>query len=352
MAKHRITIPIFIPHLGCPHRCIFCDQWSTTPAAVMAGAEIVDDTIRRYLPDVRKTVKHIELAFFGGSFTGIDTEVQESFLRRAHHHMESGSIHGIRLSTRPDYISGESLALLERYGVTTVEMGVQSLDDPVLSAANRGHTSKEVFAAVECIKKHGFDFVIQLMPGLPGETRESALRTARLSAQMGPTAIRIYPAVVLKGTRLERLWVSGEYRPLPMEDAVELCKDLHRLFMDHGIPVIRTGLHPMEPARVRNVVAGPYHPSFGFFVKARVRRDLMAELLARHLVTGAGQLPRHIHLVLPDINTEEFVGSGRNNIEFLQKRFNLERIRYSVGPVSDVQIIDERPWGGINGITS
>ncbi len=343
MAKHRISIPIFIPHLGCPHRCIFCDQWSTTPAVAVAGADIVDDTIRRYLPLVGMTVKRIELAFFGGSFTGIDTEVQKSFLRRAHHHRESGAIHGIRLSTRPDYISDEALALLERYGVTTVEMGVQSLDDPVLTAANRGHTSEDVFTAVECIKKHGFDFVIQIMPGLPGETRESALRTGLLSAQMGPSAVRIYPAVVLKGTGLERLHASGEYRPLSIEDAVELCKDLHLIFTEHGIPVIRTGLHPMGPDQVPNVVAGPYHPSFGFLVKARVRRDIMAELIGRHLGHGTGALPRRIHLLLPDKNTEEFVGSARNNIVFLQKRFNLAGIRYSVGPVSDVQIIDERP---------
>ncbi|MBP7736713.1 MAG: radical SAM protein [Spirochaetes bacterium] len=356
MGKHQITIPVFIPHLGCPHRCIFCDQWSTTPAEAEAGADIVDDTVLRYLPHVRKTVKRIELAFFGGSFTGIKKEIQESFLRRARHHLETGAIHGIRLSTRPDYISNESLALLEKYGVTTVEIGVQSLDDKVLSAASRGHSADDVFAAVECIKRNGFDFVIQLMAGLPGETRESALRTARSAAQAGPSAVRIYPAVVLKGTFLERLWASGEYSPLSMEDAVDLCKDLHRIFMDHDIPIIRTGLHPLGPGQSKNIVAGPYHPSFGFLVKSRVRRDLMAELISRYLV--ANTVPPHgrIHLVLPDKNTEEFVGSARDNINYLQKRFNLAGIRYSAGPVSDVQIIDERPGserprGGINGIT-
>mgnify|MGYP001185911551 CR=1 FL=1 len=340
MAKQHITIPVFIPHLGCAHRCSFCDQWSTTPAAAMPRPEIVDEMVRRYLPRGGAGAGRIELAFFGGSFTGIRKEIQESYLARAHRHLEEKAIRGIRLSTRPDYISDDSLILLKKYGVTTIEIGVQSLDDAVLSKSDRGHDARAVFNAVECVKRNGFDFVIQLMPGLPGETRESALRTARLAAGMGPSAVRLYPAVVLKNTPLERLFTAGEYAPLSLEDAVELCKDLYMIFLSRSIPVIRMGLHPLPPDRVSGVIAGPYHPSFGFLVKARHRRELMTALIGRHLRDSDGRPAENIRIVLPDKNTGEYVGSGKENIRFIQKSFNLKGVRYSVGPVTDLQILE------------
>ncbi len=340
MTKHHITIPVFVPHLGCAHRCSFCDQWSTTSAGTMPGPELIDETVRRYMPHVGESVNRIELAFFGGSFTGIRKEIQESFLASALRHLEEKTIHGIRLSTRPDYISDDALTLLKKYRVTIIEIGVQSLDDTVLLSSNRGHTVRDVFNAVECVKKHGFDFVIQLMPGLPGETRASALRSARLASEMGPSAVRIYPAVVLKNTPLERLFAAGEYSPLSLEGAVELCKELYQIFLSRSIPVIRIGLHPLSPGQVINVIAGPYHPSFGFLVKARVRRDYMASHVDRYLRNNTGKQTGNIRMILPDKNTEEFIGSGRENIQFLKNHFNLEGIHYCVGPVSDMQIID------------
>ncbi len=339
MAKHQITIPVFIPHLGCAHRCIFCDQWSTTPAVSVPDPGSIDEIIRKYKPGVKKSVDRIELAFFGGSFTGIRKDIQESFLRCALRHLEANDIHGIRLSTRPDYISGESLALLGRYRVSTIELGVQSFDDAVLSASNRGHTATDVFSAVDLIKKYGFEFIIQLMPGLPAETRESALRSASLAAGLEPSAVRIYPAVVLKGTPLERLFLAGDYTPLSIEEAVDLCKDLYRLFLSQGIPVIRMGLHSLSPEQVRNVIAGPYHPSFGFLVKSRFRREVMSARVERYLHDNAGIQAGNIRMILPDKNTEEFVGSGKENIHFLKEHFNLKGIHYSVGPVSDIEII-------------
>ncbi|HOT44473.1 MAG TPA: radical SAM protein [Spirochaetota bacterium] len=340
MAKQHITIPVFVPHLGCAHRCSFCDQWSTTPAAVMPGPELVDEMVRRYLPQGRNSASRIELAFFGGSFTGIRKDIQESYLARAHRHLEDRTIHGIRLSTRPDYISDESLVLLKKYGVTAIEIGVQSLDDAVLLKSNRGHDVRDVVHAVERVTRHGFDFVIQLMPGLPGETRASALRSAQIAAGMGPSAVRLYPAVVLKGTPLEEVFTAGDYVPLSLEDAVELCKDLYRIFLSRSIPVIRMGLHPLPPGRLASVVAGPYHPSFGFLVKARHRREMMTARIDRHLHGNGGKPAENLRLVLPDTNTGEYVGSGKENIDFIQKRFNLKGVRYSVGPVPDIQIMD------------
>jgi histone acetyltransferase (RNA polymerase elongator complex component) len=340
MAKNQITIPIFIPHLGCGHRCSFCDQWGTTPAESMPVPELIDETVRRYLPATRTGIERVELAFFGGSFTGIRKDIQESFLGRALSHLEDNTIQAIRLSTRPDYISDDALSLLEKYRVKTVEIGVQSFDDSVLNASNRGHTAHDVFNAVECVKRHGFDFVIQLMPGLPAETRASALRSARLAAELGPAAVRIYPAVVLKDTALERLFMEGDYAPLRLEEAVELCKDLYREFLSRAIPVIRMGLHPLSPGRAGSVVAGPYHPSFGFLVKSRLRRDWMAARVDEYLRDNTGGQNREIRMVLPDKNTEEFVGNARENILFLERHFHLRGIRYSAGPVPDIQIID------------
>jgi histone acetyltransferase (RNA polymerase elongator complex component) len=177
------------------------------------------------------------------------------------------------------------------------------------------------------------------MPGLPGETRASALRSAVQASEMDPSAVRIYPAVVLKNTPLERLFSAGEYTPLSLEEAVELCKDLYHLFSSRTIPVIRMGLHPLAPGRLDSVIAGPYHPSFGFLVKSRARRELMAACIDRYLRGNAAKRISRIHMVLPGKNIEEFIGSGKENIHFLKKHFNLEGIRYSTGPVTDIQIL-------------
>lgn len=339
MGKHQITIPIFIPHLGCTHRCIFCDQWSTTGVVTIPGPEIIDEIVLKYLPQARKTVDRIELAFFGGSFTAIPRHIQESLLSRARHHLEVKNIQGIRCSTRPDCISDDILAFLKDFGVTTVEIGVQSFDETVLSAANRGHSSDDAITAARCIQKNGVNLVIQLMPGLPGETRESALRSSRLAAELGPAAVRIYPAVVLKGTFMERLFLKGDITPMSLEHAVDLCADLYQIFSSRNIPVIRMGLHPLSAEQAGRIAAGPYHPSFGFLVKSRVRRKTMESCLARCLADGRPTPSGNIRMIIPDIYTEEFIGCKKDNIRYLEKHFNLKGIRYSVGPVPDLQII-------------
>jgi histone acetyltransferase (RNA polymerase elongator complex component) len=339
MAKEQITIPIFVPHMGCPHRCIFCNQWQATGAQALPSPSQVHERIREYAPLIKKSVRHVELAFFGGSFTAIRKEIQEPLLAAASLNLKAGTIQGIRLSTRPDCISEESLALLKQYRVSTIELGIQSFDDSVLLTANRGHTAADVYTAVSLIKDHGFQSVLQLMPGLPRDTREKSLDSARRAAELKPAAVRIYPAVVLKGTAMERLFISGAYAPLSLDAAVDLCSEMYHVFKSSGIPVIRMGLHPFSPDTTDTVVAGPYHPSFGFLVKSRGRRDELVTLAEKHRREHAGMGGRAIHVVIPHKYKEEFIGDKKENIRYLKKYFNFDAVGYSVKPVSEAQIV-------------
>ncbi len=337
MPKQQITIPIFLPNLGCPHRCVFCDQKKSTSVRHMPGPELIDTMIGKYIPHIKKSVRRIEVAFFGGSFTGIKKEIQETFLKAAHHHLKKKTIQAIRLSTRPDYISDEALELLKKYEVSTVELGVQSFDDRVLEDSGRGHTAADVHDAVRCLKKHGIDFVIQLMPGLVGDTWETSLCSAAEAASLNPAAVRIYPVVVLNGTGLDELYRRGQYSPLSLEEAVELCKEIYLLFSSRSIPVIRMGIHPFAPGEIANIVAGPYHPSFGYLVKARVRRDEMTACMRCHIGAGRPGADR-ISIRIPGRFMEEYLGANRENIAFLQNRFNIDRIDYTIEDIPAVMV--------------
>ncbi|MBN2079591.1 MAG: radical SAM protein [Spirochaetes bacterium] len=336
MTKKRITIPVFIPHSGCPHRCVFCNQRDATGHATPSSPALVDELVSEYLPHIGSSVNRVELAFFGGSFTGMDHRIQEAYLARARHHLDRNAIHGIRLSTRPDYITDEIVSFLAASGVSTIELGVQSFDDTVLMASGRGHDSTATFRAVESIHRQGIDLVIQLMPGLPGETRPSALRSAHIAAGLSPAGVRIYPTVVLRGTALEERYRSGAYVPLAMDEAIELCRDIYGVFVSRGIPVIRMGIHPLAPERISAVVAGPYHPSFGHLVKARFRRDEMMAIVREYLSRN-----EHVHTIrflIPSRNTEEYIGYRRENIRHIQHYFGLTRIDFTVVTASRVLI--------------
>jgi histone acetyltransferase (RNA polymerase elongator complex component) len=192
---------------------------------------------------------------------------------------------------------------------------------------------------VKLIKDQGFELVIQLMPGLPCDTREASIDSARRAADIKPAAVRIYPAVVLKGTALERLFISGAYAPLSLDAAVDLCKDMYLIFKSSGIPVIRMGLHPFSPDTINTVVAGPYHPSFGFLVKSRGRRDELIALADRHRRRHPGMTGRTIHIVIPSTYKEEFIGNKKENIRYLKNHFNFDAVDYSVEMVHEPQIV-------------
>lgn len=340
MSKTHMTIPIFVPHLGCPHRCAFCNQWETSAVHARPDASSVRGKIRAQLATKPVSIGNVEVAFFGGSFTAIEEELQRELLGAAHDFIRDGLIDGIRLSTRPDCVDTARLELLHEYGVRTIEIGAQSFSDEVLAASGRGHTAAESIDAAKRIRRAGFSLVIQLMPGLPGDGPAGSLRSAEIAASCSPDAVRIYPTVVLDHTRLAELFREGAYEPLTLEDALERSADMHELFAGKGIPVIRTGLHPLAPDETANVLAGPYHPAFGFLVKSRVKRRRLAHEISRMLGRDSSS-PVVIRLRIPMREKEEYIGYRGENIEYLGALFAPARIVRSFGDLESLEIFIE-----------
>ncbi len=333
MSKTRITIPVFVPHAGCRHLCVFCNQWNVSGSSVQSGIDDLNSTVDRYLSAVPPTVTRVEIAFFGGSFTGIDTARQTMLLEAAQGYVQKGLVHAIRLSTRPDYIDNEKLDLLKQFSVETVELGVQSFDDDVLGASGRGHTAADVYRAIELLKQYGFRTGIQLMPGLPCDTREKSLYSADEAVRLKPDDSRIYPCVVLAGTGLEAMYRRGEFAPLGLEEAVDICAEIYKRFIDNGIKVIRIGLHPLE--NTGSVIDGPYHTAMGFMVKSRYRRNILDSLLSG-LPAGPG---RKIRMSIPLKFSEEYIGLRKCNMEYIKSRYSLDTLEYELQECSSPRII-------------
>lgn len=260
------NISIFVPHKGCPCLCSFCNQKTITGKSVEPTSEDVDKAVQTAL---KYKGYDYEIAFFGGSFTAIERKYMFSLLETAYKYIKSGEVGGIRISTRPDFIDDEILTLLKEYGVTSIELGAQSMDDEVLEANRRGHTSEDVVNASKLIKSYGFELGLQMMTGLYKDTEQKALETAKKIISLKPATVRIYPTVVLKDTYLADLYLSGEYKPLDAEDSAELCAKLVPLFENAGIKIIRLGLHSSEDIK-KNMLAGGFHDSFGELVKSKI----------------------------------------------------------------------------------
>ena len=279
--KHY-NIPIFVPHRGCPFDCIFCNQKHITGKNFDVNENDVKRIIKEHLITLPKNSDDciIEAAFFGGSFTGIDFDVQGKLLSAAYEFVLSGDISGIRLSTRPDYIDKRILDQLKKYSVTTIELGVQSLDDNVLKVANRGHTSEDVFNAVKLIKEYGFTLGLQMMTGLPTDTDEGAKKTADKIISLRPDFVRIYPTLVVKDTYLEKMYQNGEYIPPTLNNAVELCADLLEKFNDANINVIRVALQTTDEISPHgSIVAGPFDSQFRELVESKIYFDKFQKAL-------------------------------------------------------------------------
>ncbi|MDE7279213.1 MAG: radical SAM protein, partial [Oscillospiraceae bacterium] len=258
--KHRHSnIAVFIPHMGCPHTCSFCNQRSISSTAAAPSADEVKRTLAaacEKLPDGDS-----EIAFFGGSFTAVDRSYMISLLETARPFVKSGKVRGIRCSTRPDCIDGEILDILKSYGVTSIELGAQSMDDGVLSANGRGHTSAQVEKASQMIKERGFELGLQMMIGLYRSTPEKDMNTARKIIALSPKTARLYPVVILKNTRLGELFQNGDYIPYSFDTAAEMCADMLKMFEATGIRVIKLGLHASETVEA-DILGGFYHPAF------------------------------------------------------------------------------------------
>lgn len=304
-----------MPHKGCPFDCVFCNQNRITGHIKEVTPDEVTETIEEYLKTLPENDREIEVAFFGGSFTGIPIEEQSALMARVQPYIEDGRIDGIRLSTRPDYISHEILDNLKRHHVTTIELGVQSMNDEVLTAANRGHSAQQVRAAVKLIREYDFQLGLQMMTGLPGDTPERSTETAREIIKLRPDCVRIYPTLTIKDTYMEKLYRDGRYRPQTLDEAVELSKKLLLMFEAENINVIRIGLQPTDEINEgASVVAGPFHSAFRELVESSIYYDIAA----RQIKEGGDYIiyvnPREI---------SKMSGNKRSNIIGLQKEFNI-----------------------------
>ena len=269
MSARECVIPVFVPHLGCRHECVFCNQRRISGSEKAATAATVKQAIEQSAALPRSGAKR-QLAFYGGSFTAIEPERQEELLGAAAEAIGKGEIDAIRLSTRPDAIDETVLARLKRFGVETVELGAQSMDGEVLRLSGRGHTAEDVVRSSEAVKAAGFRLILQMMTGLPGDSAEKDIETAKKLIALRPDGVRIYPTVIVRDTALYDLWRAGEYREHTVEDAVAVCAQLMPLFEEANIPVIRLGLNPTEELSQGAAVAGAYHPALGELVRSRI----------------------------------------------------------------------------------
>lgn len=308
MKKRHVNIPVFIPHLGCPNDCVFCNQ------RIISGVAAFDpNSVIPIIEDSLKTLNgtdDAEIAFFGGSFTGIDRDLMINLLKIANGYLIQGRINSIRCSTRPDYINEDIVKILLEYGVNTVELGIQSVSGSVLSACSRGHSFEDTRRACELIKESGLRLGGQMMIGLPGATADDEINTARFIASAGADEARIYPTIVFKSTELCRMTESGAYVPLSVDAAVERAAEAFGIFIDSGVKVLRVGLCDSENLHSdKTYFAGPNHAAMGELVEGeyyfRHIKDKLAEL--------ASLKNKSITLRVPVGHTSKVIGHNKKN---------------------------------------
>ena len=317
-------IPIFLPHAGCPHRCVFCNQRIITRSKRnVPSSETIRSEINSFLKYKGNRKKFVQIAFYGGNFLGLEKNDLKRLLQEAENFVSEGKVNSIRFSTRPDTINDEKLDILRSYAVSTVELGVQSMDEEVLEISNRGHTVSDTDKAAGLLKKHNYEIGMQMMIGLPGDDETKALETARRIADLSPDFVRIYPTVVLADSLLARWYEDGTYTPLSLDTAVSLVKKLYLLFTARRIRVVRMGLQASEDFdRGASILAGPYHPAFGHLVFSEILLDMAVSGLetekAFHDVVLIRVHPR---------NVSRIRGLKNRNIEILKKKFNLNTVQ-------------------------
>ncbi|MGI6453478.1 MAG: elongator complex protein 3 [Syntrophomonadaceae bacterium] len=339
--KH-FNIPIFIPHLGCPFQCIFCNQNRITAQNTMPEPEDVTRLVNRWLKTLPEKGANIEIAFFGGSFTALDQGTQEKYLKAALPYVENNRVTGIRISTRPDCIDGEILGNLQRFKVKTIELGVQSYCDEVLKASGRGYTEQDVIRACRQVVAHGFKLGIQLMIGLPADSLARDMYSTNQAISAQPDMVRLYPTLVIKDTPLETLYLQGKYNPCSLAEAVFICKEMYLEFERKGINVIRMGLHPGEELNAAGaVVAGPYHPSFGELVEQDIFKE-QADLAVSQLTQQLDAKPRDITLFVHKKDISKLTGHRKSNLDYFYKTLGLNKIDIKTSPTG------ERNWVGAN----
>ncbi|MBW2120660.1 MAG: radical SAM protein [Deltaproteobacteria bacterium] len=325
----RLIIPIFITHQGCPHRCVFCNQEiATGRSAGLPSVGHVRDRIVSFLGTMEGRRERREVAFYGGTFTALPRDEQETLLRGVSPFIRGNKVDALRISTRPDAIEREGLELLSSYHVETVEVGAQSMVDEILSKSRRGHTRKDVEQSVDLLRRGGFEVGIQIMLGLPGEDIELFLMTVRRVVDLNPDFVRIYPLLVMKGSPLEGLHRRGLYEPLSLVEAVEWAKEGMKLFEKAEIPVIRVGLQATDRLGAPGtVLAGPYHPGFRSLVESSIFYDMASRLVEE----GSGEGDSVRFFVSPG-DRSYLTGEKRENLSRLKKTYGLESIEIFSSP--------------------
>lgn len=315
----RQIIPIFIPFLGCPHDCAFCNQVKITNYKDKADDVSIRKQIEDYLSYFKDKNTPKEIAFYGGSFTGLPYETMVSYLEIAGEYKKKGIIDRIRLSTRPDYINNSILDTLKSHEVDTIELGIQSFDDGVLCANERGHSALDSKNASKVIKEYGFTLGHQIMPGLYKDDREKIIATALESARLKPDIARIYPTLVIRDTKLEKLYQAGLYQPLSLEEAVEISAEILMIFAYKDINVIRIGLQPTENINEgRDVVAGPFHAAMRQLVEAYIYRLYLEEIIKSEKIRGDVL----IHAKAKDISL--IAGNKKSNKKYFYDKYKIK----------------------------
>ena len=324
--KKHINIPVFIPHLGCPNNCVFCNQRSISGKKEFVAESVIPE-IEEALSTVR-TEQEAEIAFFGGSFTGIDRALMISLLEIGQKYIDSGRVSGMRLSTRPDYISPEIIDILSGYGVKTVELGIQSMDEKVLLASKRGHTKEQTERACKLIKEAGFTLIGQMMVGLPGADVESEKRTAQMICDMGADGARVYPTVVFYETELCEMAKTGVYKPLCETDAIERTKEVLKVFDSQGVPCIRVGLCASENLSSEDAVyGGANHSAIGEMAIGELFYERMDEIISKLSSNDIEKKNRRLVFNVSKGSTSKAVGQKRKNIVRLCEKYSLLGIK-------------------------
>lgn len=327
-------IPVFLPHIGCPHKCVFCNQTAITgEKRKIPSPREISLCINRFLDYKGKKRRRAQIAFYGGNFLGLKHDAIKSLLHEAAKFVTEGRVESIRFSTRPDSIDDERLDILKEFPVATIELGVQSMCDDVLVMSRRGHTSFDTEKAVYLLKKRNYEIGLQMMVGLPGDDEAGALFTGRRIAEMKPAFVRIYPTVVIDGSLLANWYKKGEYVPLPLEQCVTLVKNLYLLFEKNGINVIRMGLQASEGLdKESTMLAGPYHPAFGALVYSEIFLDKAVSILESkkklHDIISIRVNPRHI---------SQIRGQNNKNIKILKQKFHIRSIEI----ISDMTLAED-----------
>lgn len=322
--KKEYIIPIFVPHLGCPNNCTFCNQKKISGQTKMVTAKDVKETIEYYLKHFKDNNKYVEVAFFGGSFTAIEQEKQEELLQAVQPYIQNKKVNTIRVSTRPDAINKTILKMLKKYHVKTIELGVQSMNNYILSRCKRGHSVEDVEKASKLIRWNGFILGHQMMVGLPESTKQDEINTAKDLIKLKPKIVRIYPVLVIKETELAEEYEKGEYTPLTVNQAVERCKDIVALFDKHKIDVIRIGLQNTEEItdpenEASQVLAGPYHPAFRQLVESSMWYDSIVDEIKK-INTKVIQ----VKIIANAENINNIIGHKKGNVLKLKEIYDVD----------------------------